>query len=91
MNRNSHGPWVLAEHHAPRLKRNVRQTWALWPVAAFMLDTVIRLMTSNSRSCSFEGCDFTPNVIELLFYFAPPVLATGVWWRWRRTRITNAG
>ncbi len=66
-------------------------SWILWPLAAFLIDLFVRLMISQSRACSIEGCDFTPNVFELVIYFAPPVLATGAWWRWRQSRTRHAG
>ena len=65
-------------------------SWIMWPLFAFLVDLVVRLWTSNSRGCSIEGCDFTPNPIELAIYFIPPLVGSIAWWRWRLDRRTHA-
>jgi len=61
-------------------------SWVAWPVFAFLVDLVWHLLTSTSRGCSIEGCDFTPALWELAIYCLPPLLVTAAWWRWRRRR-----
>ena len=65
-------------------------TWTIWPVFAFLIDVVVRLLYSTSRGCSVEGCEFTPNLLEWAAYFLPPLVVTILWWRWRRRDFSRS-
>lgn len=64
--------------------------WVTWPVLAFLMDLVVRLLNSTGRGCSVEGCNFTPGLVEWGVYVLPPLLGTAWWWRWRRHRGTDS-
>jgi hypothetical protein len=57
--------------------------WVLWPPAFIVGEFVVRLSRSTSRGCSIEGCTFPLSPIDMLIA-VPPIIATALWWRWRR-------
>ncbi|HEX9484282.1 MAG TPA: hypothetical protein VF929_06855 [Gemmatimonadaceae bacterium] len=64
--------------------------WVVWPIVALFIDFIYRFLSSNSRRCSIEGCDWDSGIWDALLVFGPPIYLTIRWWRSRHRR-DNSG
>jgi hypothetical protein len=68
----------------------VAACWLVWPFVFLVGEILVRLISSTSRGCSIEGCSYSASPIDILVIL-PPIIATALWWRWRRGRRAEQG